>query len=366
MATRPSAARVVLRERLSGVDDAAAANAAEEAAFKSKGRVCERFIIALPVEASAEQRVALVAAFAEQLTAGKAGFVAALHDQRGNDLRNPHFHLVAFDVHEKSGGRGRPRSVIGLARKGAVEAAAKSWADVHNGMMTQWGFGRESLIDHRSFATREIERIPTIHEGPAARAMAAKRKIPAPKAEWQRIDSGTSRADANKIIRDINKDMEKLNEHTHRLGTGDDRSAEQRESRRPPFGADIERRRRDCTQPQPPFVAPRPDAKDLGCDAGGVEEPPASNPAFDRGSQGISPIPPIRSVGPLRRWRHVRRVYRELLMLRETLRVRLLRIEAQRRPRATPAAVQVEQDAKERSPGRPDLPHQRPELPLGR
>ncbi|MEP0455804.1 MAG: hypothetical protein ABJD57_23355, partial [Roseibium sp.] len=84
---RPKAARVVLRERLTGPTDAATAQEAEVAAQRGKGRVCERFIIALPVEATAEQREAMVRAFAEQLTGGSAGYMAAIHDKHGNDQR---------------------------------------------------------------------------------------------------------------------------------------------------------------------------------------------------------------------------------------------------------------------------------------
>lgn len=133
--TRTTAARVVLRERLAGADNTVAEEA-EASAAKRGGRVVERFIIALPCEASADQRVALVRAYAEALTNGVAGYIAAIHDQAGNDIANPHFHLVAFDKHIKRGGRGRPRSVLGFARKNAVEGAAALWADTHNALMS--------------------------------------------------------------------------------------------------------------------------------------------------------------------------------------------------------------------------------------
>ena len=115
--TRPKAAREVLRERMTKPSYAAAAQEAEDAAQKRKGRVCERFIIALPIEATYEQRASLAKAFAEKLTGGVAGYVAAIHDQHGNDRSNPHFHLVAFDVMIKSGGRGRPKSTLGMQKR---------------------------------------------------------------------------------------------------------------------------------------------------------------------------------------------------------------------------------------------------------
>jgi len=163
--TRPQAARAIIRERLSHPTDALIAIVAEREAETRKGRVCERFILALPVEATAEQREALVRAFGEALTKGVAGYVAAIHDQRGNDTANPHAHIAAFDVQVKGGGRGRPRSTIGMARKNAVEETAALWADIHNRMMTGWGYGAESMISHLSFAARGIDRLPEIHEG---------------------------------------------------------------------------------------------------------------------------------------------------------------------------------------------------------
>jgi hypothetical protein len=203
--TRNAAARVVIRERIAHASLAAIGRQAEAVAQKRKGRVCERFIVALPVEATAAQREALTRAFGEAITGGKAGFVAAIHDKASNDIANPHFHLVAFDAHEKTGGRGRPRSLIGMARKGAVERAAKEWADLHNRMMREWGYGEASMISHRSNADRGIDRVPMIHEGPGGRAMARLGKTPTTKAEWRAVDDGRTRAQANRVIRQIIK-----------------------------------------------------------------------------------------------------------------------------------------------------------------
>lgn len=175
--TRPRAARVVLQERLPGHSRIEAARMAEAEAQRRKGRVCERFVVALPIEASPAQREALVRSFAERLSKGLAGYVAAIHDQRGNDIENPHAHFVFFDVQEKTGGRGRPKSTLGMARKNAIESAARSWAELHNQMMDEWGFGSESEISHLSYSSRGIDRVPTIHEGPSARATPDAEKV---------------------------------------------------------------------------------------------------------------------------------------------------------------------------------------------
>jgi hypothetical protein len=220
--TRSAAAREVVRERLGHTTDIEVANSAERLAAQRKGRVCERFIIALPIEASDAQRLALARRFSEELTKGIAGYIFAIHDKSGNDKENPHFHLVAFDIHKSKGGRGRPSSVIGFARKNAVQNAAKSWAKIHNEMMGAWGFGEGSIISSLSFADQGIDRIAQIHEGPASRKMKQRGAKIVEKPEWNWIDGGRTRSEANDLIQEINQvKTETKNAKTHRLGGTD-------------------------------------------------------------------------------------------------------------------------------------------------
>ncbi len=88
--TRAKAARTVLINRLGDGPLQQVALTAEADAQKRKGRVCERFIIALPKEASEQQKEALARAYCELLTKGTAGYVAAIHDQNGNDKKPTH------------------------------------------------------------------------------------------------------------------------------------------------------------------------------------------------------------------------------------------------------------------------------------
>lgn len=329
--TRPKAARVVLRQRVEATDRHTA-KTAEDYAQKRKGRVAERFIIALPVEATPGQRVALANAFAEKLTEGKAGFILAIHDKAGNDQKNPHMHVVAFDAFEKTGGRGRPRSVIGMARKGAVERTAAMWAATHNNMMAGWGYGDTSMISHLANEARGIERIPTIHEGPTARKMANDGKRPKGKTEWHKIDAGHSRREANQLIREINalKEQEANARRIHRLGSHVERdtpsgkassskqrsspgrcrgnSAQPKESIRSPFlpGKGAKR------TAQPPFVMP--------------PETTCSNQDRTAPPERRSTAPPMVANPPIsqrRRKHRVDRLWIELILLRNTLRARL-------------------------------------------
>lgn len=353
--TRPQAARVILLARLPRTTQSQTAGHVEQEAQRRKGRVCERFVIALPIETTQGQREALTRAFAERLSNGVAGYVAAIHDQHGNDVNNPHAHFVFFDVAQKSGGRGRPRSTLGLARKHAIEGAAKMWADLHNQMMTGWGFGPESQITHQSYADRGVDQIPTIHEGPAARASPPKNSKP----EWRHVDEGHSRAEANAIIRQINqlnqlKDID--DETTYRLGNHDGNHPARCASRIPQQRKCSGRDGETTEGLQPPFI------KNANCESVSKGDTDFVDRTARRPKDsGRGPRPPATPASPapfvsrdnrhpcrrIRRWGHVRRLYRELIMLRDTLKTRLLPHGGQSRlPRPEPQPV------KSRSRGR--------------
>lgn len=335
---RASAARIVLSNRIPFDNPLAAATEAERLAAQSSGRVCERFTVALPLEAKPAERVALAKAYAEQLTAGLAGYVVAIHDAKGNDVNNPHFHLVCFDLSVKSGGRGRPRSVLCMSHKNAVERAAETWATLHNAMMLEWGYGLGSLIDHRSYAERNIDRIPTIHEGVVCRKIEPTR-FKAPNAQkWKKVDQGHSRAEANEIIREINFIKEELNERdTDRLGEFNERYTHSRQDRLPweraidwsgSGDARSQQRREDrTTESHDETVATGQPSRstgrnDEGTGIGGCH---GERSPFDRVSgQGEFKTAFPQQFGVPRRFR-VRRLFHELLLIRDTLRARLAR-----------------------------------------
>ncbi|WIY27387.1 MobA/MobL family protein [Parasedimentitalea psychrophila] len=335
--TRPKATRVVLQERLSGDTRPRSARNAEEAAQKSKGRVCERIMLALPVEVSPEQREALARAFAERLTQGIAGYVVGIHDKHGNDTRNPHAHFVFFDVKEKTGGRGRPKSILGFARKNAIENTAKMWTELHNGMMHKWGFGSDSEISHLSYANRRIDHIPTIHEGTGARATPKTKKMN--KKEWRHIDQGHTRAEANLVIREINELKEnQTNERELRLGTSNGDNSAQRGggvSKQREFAGSEFRTPAEYERPSHPAKRTKSGHCDTGKNTNPISRQVQAGARCRQGRQ--SRFPPLARFGlarHLRGRRRIRRIYRELIMLRDTLRARLLPNEWQRRLRS--------------------------------
>lgn len=325
---RPKAARVVIEERLVGGTRRSAATAAEMDAQRRRGRVCERFVVALPVEASDDQREALVRGYADLISHGIAGYVAAIHDQHSNDKNNPHVHFVFFDVQQKGGGRGRPKSTLGFARKHAQESAARQWSEYHNGMMKAWGFGAASMITHLSYADRGIERIPTIHEGAGARATS--HSVKKSKPSWKSVDQGKTRAEANAVIQEINILKGKLDERTNRLGTtlgGDEAQFSCSIEKQREFSG---RSREAAAGSRPPFQQNRKNGGDDSSAFGNSKSTSsAKRQGFDAltGGQSSAFLASAYS-GPDRSFwlgGRVRRVFFELKMLRDTLKARLLR-----------------------------------------
>lgn len=355
--TRPKAARVVIQERLAKDTHDKTAMHAENEAERRKGRVCERFVIALPLEATPEQREALTRAFAERLSLGVAGYVAAIHDLHGNDVRNPHAHFVFFDVQQKISGRGRPRSTLGLSHKNAIQNAAKMWAELHNEKMRFWGYGPETDITHLSFIDRGIDKIPMIHEGASARATPEAKKTS--KEKWKRVDQGHTRAEANAIIREINLLKEEhRNAGTIRLGTSDGNDKAQRDGSIAEQRACGGRNGQAASRDRQPFekdLQPIPYNRPIG-NRSGATKPPLQRFSQPRPNRGPE-LPPFARLGlvfRLRRGRVVRRVFHELIMLRDTLRAQILRVERQ-----SPLYGQtIEQKVQVPHPTKKTKPHQ--------
>ena len=76
-----------------------------------------------------------------------------------------------------------------------LEQWRANWANTVNEALAKKGITEQ--IDHRSNAERGLDALPTIHEGPAVRAM-EKRGIRTEKGEW------------NRYIKSINQTMKKL------------------------------------------------------------------------------------------------------------------------------------------------------------
>jgi ATP-dependent exoDNAse (exonuclease V) alpha subunit len=167
---------ILLPARLAGADMSWATdrstlwNAAEIAEKAKNARVAREYMIALPLELSHPQRVAVVRGFAQEL-ADRYGFavdavVHAPRNFRDSDPRNFHVHLLATTREVSREGLGKKttfdlnddnRRKLGLGR-GVEELffARRRWAEVANAAFASAHI--DARIDHRSHREQGITR----------------------------------------------------------------------------------------------------------------------------------------------------------------------------------------------------------------
>lgn len=150
----------------------------EERDDRKNARVIDKLVLALPRELTAVHQHALVAAFAEKLTLGRASWFAAFHTA-GKDRNNPHCHLVLRDRDVETG---RRVMFLSAGKKEAAERQGKGqaapttllkvrelWERCANAALEF--AGRKERIDRRSLREQGVGRRPQVHEGPNIRAM---------------------------------------------------------------------------------------------------------------------------------------------------------------------------------------------------
>jgi len=176
---------------------------------RKNGRVSDKLMLALPKELNREQRAELVRGFAEEVTDGRAPWLAAHHD-RGKDARNPHCHMLFRDQDPETG-----RRVFGSSDKGSTQRLRDIWARHANGALER--AGRPERIDARSLKAQGIDRDPQIHEGPRGndadrrgrRPVSKPRnfrngagaKAPSRTVDYPQIDNGRTRPEHNRALR---------------------------------------------------------------------------------------------------------------------------------------------------------------------
>lgn len=150
-------------------------NAAEGAEDRKNARVAREYLVALPVELSADARIGLVSGFSRELVE-RYGFAIdiAIHAPRnfpGSDPRNFHAHLLATTREVTLAGLGakttlewndakRREAGMGPA-VGELLHVRERWAIVANTALEQAQVA--SRIDHRSLQAQGIDREPGPH-----------------------------------------------------------------------------------------------------------------------------------------------------------------------------------------------------------
>lgn len=102
----------------------------QEDALRKNGRVCDKLIIALPREMDLEQAAFLVRSYMNEISSGKAPWVATLHDW---DSHNPHCHIIYVD-RDADGVR-----VFKTSDKGSTERLKSIWEDTTNAHLEAHG-----------------------------------------------------------------------------------------------------------------------------------------------------------------------------------------------------------------------------------
>ena len=177
-------------------------NAAEQRetghAKQNSACLARDFRIALPHEATSEQRLAVVREFAQFLVNRYGGAVDfALHtpDRRGDD-RNFHAHVMLSSRRLTEEGFGKKIRELDDLRKGPKEIAAvrQAWEDIQNRLLDQLGVERVSC---KSFEAQGLDREATLHMGVSATAM-------------ERNGETTDLGDLNREIASRNAERERL------------------------------------------------------------------------------------------------------------------------------------------------------------
>ena len=207
-------------------DRSALWNSVEQIEKARDSQLAREVEAALPRELTREQQLALVRAYVKDNFVDK-GMCAdfAIHDK---GTGNPHVHIMltirplkedgswgakcrkAYDLDEngqripdgKGGWKNHREDTTDWNDKGNVEIWRAAWAAYTNRALE--AAGRPALVDHRSYKRRGIDKIPSIHLGPAASQM-EKRGIRTDKGEVNR-----QIASDNKLLKEIKARVTRL------------------------------------------------------------------------------------------------------------------------------------------------------------
>lgn len=187
-------------------------NALEEAEKHPQAQLAYSFDIALQNELTDEENRELARRFCRENFLSRGMIVdLAIHDpDRDGGLQNPHFHVLCpirpleesgawgakqHRVYELDEGGNRIRDESGQyvfnaipttdwGRPETLDEWRKAWAEMVNAKFEEKGLLYR--IDHRTLAEQGEERLPTVHEGPAVRAM-ENRGIPTEVGSYNRM-----------------------------------------------------------------------------------------------------------------------------------------------------------------------------------
>ena len=196
-------------------------NSVEKAEKHPKAQLAYSYDIALQNELTLEENIALARRFVQEQFVSK-GMIAdfAVHAP-DKDVPNPHFHVLCpirpilengqwgekqnrEYVLDAQGNRVRDENgayvfnavpTTDWGQKETLNHWREEWANYVNRAFAEKGLS--CRIDHRSNAERGMDELPTVHEGPAVRAMEAKGIV-------------TEKGELNRIIRRLNASLREI------------------------------------------------------------------------------------------------------------------------------------------------------------
>jgi ATP-dependent exoDNAse (exonuclease V) alpha subunit len=164
-------------------------NRVEASEKRRDSQLCREVEVALPKELSREEQGDLVRHFVQEQFVSR-GMVADVAIHRG-DENNPHAHVLLTTREVSSEGFGK--KVREWNGREVLEGWREAWAERTNRELER--VGSLERIDHRSFASRGIDREPSVHEGPSVRQMEAR-------------GIATERSSLNRAARELNRQRE--------------------------------------------------------------------------------------------------------------------------------------------------------------
>lgn len=201
-------------------------NSVEQIEKAKDSQIAREVEVALPVELTREQQLALVRAYVKDNFVDK-GMCAdfAIHDKGDG---NPHAHIMltirplkesgewgakcrkVYDLDErgqripdgKGGWKNHREDTTDWNDRGNVELWRKAWADYTNRALI--AANQQELVDHRSYKRQGIDKIPTAHMGVAATQM-EKRGV-----QTRKGDLNRQIAADNKLLKEIKARITRL------------------------------------------------------------------------------------------------------------------------------------------------------------
>ena len=164
-------------------------NEVEKTEKRKDAQLARELNVALPIELTPEQQKTLLSEFVQNNMVSR-GMIADVAIHRDHQ-ENPHAHILLTMRDISADGFGnKNREWNPDFGFGKVQNAEKyvdwreAWANLTNEHLSF--YRHEARIDHRTLEAQGIDRLPTIHEGPAVRQMEAK-GIPTERGEHNRM-----------------------------------------------------------------------------------------------------------------------------------------------------------------------------------